>query len=187
MEMSHLFSIRLVKPEDAKDMLNIYRPIVMETATSFETNVPSEVDFKGRIATYSARSPWLVAEYENKVIGYAYATNHRSRQAYQWNQEVTVYVHPDHRKQGVAKSLYTKLLEMLAAMGFSMALAIITLPNEASISFHKQLGFNHIGDMKHIGYKLGRWHDTSWWNLELQPQRTQPQNIPPLDQVVHLL
>ena len=140
-----------------------------------------------RIRSYSATAPWLVAEIDEQVVGYAYATAHRSRQAYQWNQEVTVYVDKDYRKKGIAKALYTKLLQLLKAMGFRKAMAIITLPNDASIAFHKNLGFEHIGEMRNIGFKLGQWHDTSWWDLELQTNQSVPENIRPLDEVLHLI
>lgn len=156
------FDIRLVHPDDAKDLLEIYTPIVLNTATSFETEVPSALVFQERIKLYSEKSPWLVATNGDKVMGYAYATEHRSRQAYQWNQEVTVYVHEEYQKQGIASALYTKLLDLLTAMGFRKVLAVITLPNDVSIAFHQRFGFRHIGEMSEIGYKIGRWHDTSW-------------------------
>lgn len=185
--MGQSFSIRPVHSNDASDILEIYRPVVLNTAISFETEVPGEEAFKERIKTYSTHSPWLVAQSGNHIIGYAYATAHRSRQAYQWNQEVTVYVHKNFRKQGVAKALYTKLLELLGAMGFRRAMAIITLPNAPSVSFHRKLGFKHIGVMKSIGFKLGKWHDTSWWDLDLQPNTSTPENIRPLKEVLHLI
>lgn len=185
--MPSQFDIRLVHPEDARELLNIYRPIVLNTATSFETEVPSESVFRERIKSYGEKSPWLVATIGDKVIGYAYATDHRSRQAYQWNQEVTVYVHEAYRKRGVASTLYKKLLLLLTAMGFRKAIAVITLPNEASIAFHKRFGFKHVGEMPAIGYKIGRWHDTSWWNLKLVENSEPPKEIKPLTSILHLI
>lgn len=160
-------NIRLVRPEDADQLLAIYKPIVLETAISFETELPSEASFKRRIIDYSAKAPWIVAEANNIIIGYAYATTHRSRQAYQWSQEVTVYVHQDYRKEGIAKKLYSKLFELMQTAGFRKAIAVITLPNEASIALHKKFGFTPIGEMKNIGFKLGKWHSTSWWDKDL--------------------
>ncbi len=176
-------NIRLVQPSDAPELLKIYAPIVLETATSFETEVPTISTFVDRINTYSSKSPWLVAEVDGRITGYAYGTSHRSRQAYQWNQEVTVYVHPDFKRQGIARQLYTKLLELLKFMGFRKAIAVITTPNDASIQFHSSMGFKHIGEMKNVGFKLGQWHSTSWWDLELQSVGHTPSGIKPMSSI----
>lgn len=178
------FQIRLARLSDAEDMLEIYGPIVTETATSFETENRSKQEFQNRITTYGTKAPWLVAEINNKVIGYAYATEHRNRKAYQWNQEVTVYVHQDYRKKGVARKLYSQLLEMLTAMNYSKAIAVITLPNDASIGFHQSLGFKPIGEMKNIGFKLGAWRSTSWWDLQLNKDEQAPLPLKTLDMIL---
>jgi len=180
-------NIRFVQPSDAPALLSIYSPIVLETATSFEVEVPTISTFVDRINTYSSKSPWLVAEVNGQIIGYAYGTSHRSRQAYQWNQEVTVYVHPDFKRQGIARDLYSKLLELLRFMGFGKAIAVITIPNDASIQFHSSMGFRHIGEMKNVGFKLGQWHSTSWWDLELQPVSNEPIEIKPVSSLKHLI
>ena len=153
---------RFVKPTDAAQILDIYKPFILGTSISFETEVPSLKAFASRIKDYASNAPWLVAEQDGFIIGYAYATAHRSRQAYQWNQEVTAYIHPDFRRQRVAKKLYHKLLSYLQMMGFYKAIAIITLPNKASLAFHKAIGFEPIGIMKKVGFKFNTWHDTSW-------------------------
>lgn len=179
-----LFDIRLVRLSDAAQILEIYGPIVTDTATSFETKVPSEDEFQERIRAYSSTAPWLVAELDNQIIGYAYATAHRSRQAYQWNQEVTVYVHQKYRRFGVAKKLYLLLLDMLRSMNYEKAIAVITLPNEPSIAFHQNLGFQHIGDMSNIGFKHGQWYNTSWWDYKLQPNNSPPKPLKTLGEVI---
>ena len=179
--------IRLVTTTDAQQILDIYAPFILHTTTSFETEVPSLFDFEKRILDYSKTSPWLVAEHDGKILGYAYATAHRGRKAYQWNQETTVYVHPDYRKRGIAKKLYDKLFELLVALGYGKALAIITLPNDASIAIHKSFGFKHIGDMKNIGYKFDQWHTTSWWDKDLQPHNFIPQEIKSMKSIQHLI
>lgn len=182
--MKNPLLIRLARKNDAAGMLEIYGPIVEKTATSFETEIPSLIEFQERIESYGSKSPWLVAETDGKVVGYAYATDHRSRRSYQWNQEVTVYVHHDFRKQGIARKLYLLLLDILQAMNYCKAIAVITLPNDASIGFHRSLGFRHIGEMRNIGYKLGKWHATSWWDLDLHNGTETPKNIRPLADVV---
>ncbi|OEK01247.1 hypothetical protein BFP97_06860 [Roseivirga sp. 4D4] len=180
-------NIRFVQPSDAPDLLKIYAPIVLETATSFETEVPTVSNFSDRIKAYSSKSPWLVAEVNGQIAGYAYGTAHRSRQAYQWNQEVTVYVHPNFQRQGIARKLYTKLLELLKFMGFRKAIAVITIPNDASIKFHTSMGFKHIGEMQNVGFKLGQWHSTSWWDLELNAASNEPEEIKVMSSINHLL
>lgn len=180
-------NIRLVLPSDAPELLNIYAPIVLQTATSFETEVPSLSTFIDRIKAYSSNYPWLVAEVDGQIAGYAYGTSHRSRQAYQWNQEVTVYVHPNFKRQGIARQLYTKLFELLRFMGFRKAIAVITIPNDPSIQFHASMGFSHIGEMQNVGFKLGQWHSTSWWDLALQSSNIEPTELKPISSITHLI
>ncbi len=176
-------TIRFVEPKDAVQILDIYQPFILRTSVSFETEVPSLEAFQNRIENYAEKAPWLVAEENNTIIGYAYATVHRSRQAYQWNQEVTAYTHPEHLRKGVAKALYLKLLSYLKKMGYAKAIAIITLPNDPSLKFHQALGFQLIGIMKNVGYKFNQWHDTSWWDIQLQNSAYQPTSIWTMDQL----
>ena len=176
-------TIRFVEPDDSAQILEIYKPFVLETSVSFETEIPSLEQFRKRIIEYASKSPWLVAELDGQVIGYAYATTHRSRQAYQWNQEVTVYTHPDYRRQQVAKLLYHKLLSYLQIMGFRKAIAIITLPNEPSVHFHKAIGFRPIGTFENVGYKFHSWHDTSWWDISLQKDFDDPKPLLSLEEL----
>lgn len=160
--------IRPVNAEtDSAQILEIYQPFILNTSVSFETDVPSLEEFKLRIKEYSKKAPWLVKIIDDQVVGYAYAASHRSRQAYQWTQEVTAYVHPDYQRQGIASELYKSLIQVLKELGFQKALGIITLPNEKSVSFHERLGFEQIGIMKRIGFKHGQWHDTVWYGLDI--------------------
>ncbi|GAB5525350.1 MAG: GNAT family N-acetyltransferase [Roseivirga sp.] len=178
--MGMSFIIRLVEEKDIPQILDIYTPFVLTTTVSFETEAPSPEVFSKRVKAYASLAPWLVAVDGDTVLGYAYATAHRSRGAYRWNQETTVYVHPDHRRKGIARALYAKLLKLLKAAGYTKALAVITLPNDASIRFHERLGFEHIGEMQHIGFKFDRWHTTSWWDKNLQEAGFIPGLIKPV-------
>ena len=168
-------------------MLEIYRPFVENTAVSFETEVPSLEAFTQRVEAYASAAPWLVAMQGDELVGYAYATAHRSRGAYRWSQETTVYVHPNQRKKGIARSLYSKLLTLLKFSGYKNALGVITLPNEASLALHQKMGFVHLGEMPDIGYKLGTWHTTSWWSLNLQEEGFVPGEIKSVESIRHLL
>jgi phosphinothricin acetyltransferase len=155
-------NIRPVNIEDAAAVLAIYAPYIERTSFTFETTVPSLEDFKTRISTYTEKYPWLVAEEAGKVIGYAYASKHRDREAYQWSVESSVYVAEDYQGKGVAEKLYTALFSILQASGFVNVYAGITLPNPKSYSFHTRIGFEPVGVYKNIGYKLGSWHDVAW-------------------------
>lgn len=160
--------IRQARPEDATPIAAIYGPYVMNTSVSFETEVPTVDELKNRIIETSLKFPWLVYEIDGVVAGYAYAGPHRSRCAYGWSVESTVYLHPEFQGRGIGSSLYRVLFELLKAQGFVNVFAGIALPNDSSVRLHKKLGFNSIGVFKDIGFKLNRWWDVSWWQLSLQ-------------------
>ena len=160
-------TIRQAQPKDAAAMLHIYRPIVEKTATSFELVVPTVEDFAARIEKMLATHEWLVAEVNGDLAGYSYASPHRVREAYQYSAEVSVYIDPRYRRQGLGKDLYLALFESIRKLGFHYAYAAIALPNDASIALHRACGFTEIGTFHEVGYKHGAWHDVSWWQREI--------------------
>ena len=166
--------IRAVRTEDAAEILAIYSPFITNTAVSFEYEVPSVDEISRRISDTTAKYPWVVWEENGRVLGYAYASSHRARPAYQWSVEVSVYLHPDARRKGIATLLYHDLFDQLRSSGFYNAYAGITLPNEASVGFHESLGFAPIGVYPRIGYKHGKWHDVGWWRLRLREDDLEP-------------
>jgi len=170
--------IRLASVEDAADIVVIYDPIVRHTAISFELEPPTVAVMGQRIAAILTQFPWLVYQHQGKVLGYVYASQHRSRAAYQWSVDVSVYIHPASRRAGVGRALYTALFRLLARQGFYNAYAGITLPNAASVSLHETLGFEAIGAYRQVGYKLGGWHDVGGWQLRLRTDTAAP--IPPM-------
>jgi L-amino acid N-acyltransferase YncA len=152
---------------DAADCAAIYGPAVRDSVSSFE-DVPPDADaMAARIAATSASRPWLVADLDGTIAGYAYASRHRERAAYRWASDVSVYVSAGHRRRGVARSLYVALLDRLAEQGYRMVCAGIALPNPASVALHESLGFTLIGVYRDIGFKLGRWWDVGWWQLSI--------------------
>ncbi len=160
--------IRDVNPEaDAAACLDVYAPFVRDTCVSFEERVPTVQEFRDRIGIVVATHPWLVLEVSGRVVGYAYASQHRSRAAYRWTAEVTVYVGPSHRGIGAGRRLYEQLFERLRRQGFQLLVAGITLPNEASVGLHRAMGFEPVGVFRRIGWKMGSWHDVSWWQRDL--------------------
>jgi phosphinothricin acetyltransferase len=101
------------------------------------------------------------------MLGYAYASQHRTRAAYRWACDVTVYIDAGARGQGVGSLLYQDLFRFLETQGFRNAYAGIALPNPASVALHEKAGFRHLGTYDKVGYKLGAWHDVGWWQRPL--------------------
>ena len=171
--------------KDADQIARIYTPIVRHTAISFEVDPPTTGEMEQRIEETTARLPWLVVERDGRILGYAYASTHRSRAAYAWSVDVSAYVEESYRGTGVGRSLYTALLEILTSQGFYNTYAGITLPNTASIRLHESVGFRPVGTYREVGYKLGAWHDVGWWQLSLQEKSGCPQ--PPKDLAAAML
>lgn len=174
-------AIRIANTNDAPGIRTIYAPFITQTAVSFEMEVPTVAEFESRISGLLQNLPWLVCEVDGVIAGYAYGSDHRARAAYQWSKEVSVYVHPDYHKRGIANGLYTSLLAVLKAQGVCNVLAGITLPNEASTRFHEQYGFTSVGVYHRVGYKMGQWHDTAWHELPLSHE--EPAALIPLPQM----
>ena len=173
-------TIRLACAADAEAISRIYAPYVADTATSFETEPPTASEIAGRVVETLASHPWIVYDENGVVGGYAYATKHRARSAYQWSTEVSVYVAETFRRRHIGQALYTSLFAILGAQGFVNAYAGITLPNAASVRLHESLGFEPVGVYRRIGYKLGSWHDVGWWQLALAPYPASPAPPQPL-------
>jgi len=166
--------IRSALSSDASSILDIYAPYIANTAVSFETEVPSVEDFTQRIMGNQESCPWLVYESGGLIAGYAYASKHRDRAAYQWSLESSVYVNEGFRQQGIATKLYQTLFQILKYQGCRNLYAGITLPNEKSVNFHQKMGFNKIADYKNIGYKFNSWHTVGWYELQLNDYSDAP-------------
>jgi phosphinothricin acetyltransferase len=163
-------TIRPADPDrDAAACAAIYAPYVEATPISFERVAPDAAEFARRIAAYSATHQFLVAEEGGEVTGYAYACRWAARAAYDWSVETSVYVDRAHHGQGIGRALYTELFERLAAQGFRIAVAGVTLPNPASIGLHESMGFEPIGALRDIGFKAGSWYDVGYWQRPLAP------------------
>ena len=154
--------VRLATVDDAAALGAIYRPFVTHTAVSFEEEPPSDAEMRARIAAAGDRYPWLACERDGGVAGYAYAGPHRSRAAYRWSVDVSVYVAEGARGSGIGTALYRALVGVLTAQGYARAFAGIALPNAASVALHRACGFTDVGVYRRSGYKLGRWIDTLW-------------------------
>lgn len=177
--MKETVTIRPANQGDARRILDIYAPYILDTPVSFETDVPTLKEMKERIIKYQQILPWLVCEIDKLVVGYVYATNHRQRKAYDCTKELSVYVDPAYRKRGVATGLYTALIRILELQGVTSLLAGIALPNPESVAFHEKLGFRLVGIYHKVGFKLGRYHDAGWWELQTGVENPEPLKITP--------
>jgi phosphinothricin acetyltransferase len=175
--------IRLAEPGDAAALAEIYRPSVEESATSFELDAPYPSEMERRRAAIVALTPWLVYATGDRVLGFAYAGRHRDRVAYQWSADATVYVGGDSHRRGVGRALYGSLFAILRLQGFCAVHAGVTLPNPGSVGLHEALGFRPIGVYRQVGWKLDRWHDVGWWQLELRDRRAPPPPLRTLSEV----
>jgi L-amino acid N-acyltransferase YncA len=159
--------VRDATVEDAAACAAIYAPYVRDTVVSFELEPPTPAQMAGRIEAALARHAWLVLEDDGRVVGYAYGSTFNARAGYAWSTSVSVYTEPGRGRTGAGRVLYTALLDRLAARGYRNALAGVALPNEASVGLHTAMGFEPVGTYRRIGWKLGRWHDVTWFQRPL--------------------
>lgn len=159
--------IRPATPADAADLCRIYNPYVAGTIVTFETAPVAVAAMAARIRKVTAGHLWLVWEEAGTVLGYAYASRWKDREAYRFAVETTVYVAAEAAGRGVGTGLYRALLPELGALGFHTALAGIALPNPASVALHEKLGFRQVAALPQVGWKLERWVDVGYWALML--------------------
>lgn len=160
------FSIRPVRPEDAGALAAIYNYYITQTVATFETEEIGAQEMSRRMDDTSRR-PWLVWEEEGLILGYAYASPWKARAAYKQTMESTIYLRQGFGGRGLGRMLYEALLKELKEMDIHAVLAGIALPNESSVNLHEHLGYEHVGTMREVGYKQGRWVDVGYWELLL--------------------
>jgi L-amino acid N-acyltransferase YncA len=155
------WAVRDATAADAAACALIYRPYVLETAVTFELDPPGELEMARRIRGAWERHAWLVLlDHPGLVVGYAYGGPFKARPAYRWACEVSVY--RDRTGRGGGRLLYASLLDRLAARGYRTAAAGMTQPNEPSGRLHTALGFEPVGTVRSVGWKLDGWHDVAW-------------------------
>ena len=175
--------IRTAEDSDVGALLSIYGPLVVGTAISFETRVPSEEEMRARVRLGLMSHPWLVVEQDGQVLAEAHATAFRSRPAYRWSVETSVYVAEQARGRGLARALYQALEALLRLQGHVTAWAGITLPNPASVSFHESMGFEPAGRFEDVGYKLGAWRAVGFWRKRLREPPEDPREPIPYSEL----
>lgn len=166
--------VRTATIADAEACARIYAPYVKDTAITFEIEPPSTAQLATRIESALAKYSWLVLVDHDEVVGYAYGSEFKSRAAYRWACEVSVYLAGDRHRSGGGRALYQALFVRLAARGFRTAVAGMTLPNEASVGLHTALGFEPVGTYRRIGWKHDAWHDVAWAQRSLATDQEPP-------------
>ncbi len=175
--------LRVANETDAAQMLAIYAPYVIQTTVSSEYTPPSLEEFRGRMRTFQERLPWLVCEVDDEIAGYGYASPHRTRAAYQWSVETSIYVAEGWHRHGIANAIYSSLFELLAIQGYYNIYVGITSPNERSMKFHKAMGFIISGAYQESMYKFGQWRDVLWMGKSLRPHDGEPQPTVPFPEL----
>lgn len=177
-------TIRVASAADGPAFAAIYRPAVVGSPISFEIDPPDGVEMGRRVENIGLRFPWLALDDDGATLGYAYASQHRARPAYQWSAEVSAYVQAYAQRRGVARALYTSLFAALRLLGYCNTYAGITLPNAASVGLHEAVGFRSVGVFHDVGYKLGRWHDVGWWERPLGDRVERPDPPRPIGEML---
>ena len=183
MKKTSEFKIRMAKPEDAAALVEIYAGYVKNTAITFEYEVPSVKEFEKRIRTTLEKYPYLIAETENGIEGYAYVSAFKTRAAYEWSVETSIYVKQDARMAGVGSGLYEALERILKAQNIINLNACITYPNLQSIAFHEKFGYKKVAHFSKSGYKLGKWHDIIWMEKMIGEHENPPKELIPVQRL----
>lgn len=176
-------NIRIANLEDSKELVSIYKYYVENTAITFEYDVPSIEEFSKRIKDTLRKYPYLVAEENNKIYGYAYASAFKSRQAYDWAVETSIYVKNGDSRHGVGTLLYNELEKYLKMQNIINVNACIAYPNEKSEEFHKKFGYKTIAHFTKCGYKLGKWHDMIWMEKFIGEHTDTPKSVIPFSEL----
>lgn len=173
--------IRVATEADAAALRDIYAPYVERTAVSFEYEAPDVATFAGRIRRVQEKYPYLVAESDGALLGYAYASSFHARQAYSWSAELSIYLRMDCRRRGVGSALYRALEAALGAMGVRRLYASIAVPDEPdehltldSVRFHAAMGYQSVANFHHCGWKFNRWYSTVWMEKVLCADTSAP-------------
>lgn len=169
MNTNTFITIRTATLSDAQALLNIYAPYVEYTAITFEYDVPSVEEFAFRIKNTLQKYPYLVAEKNGRLLGYAYASPFHKRPAYDWAVETSIYVDQNIKHQGIGRRLHDALEDALRSQGILNMNACIAYPPEEdeyldrnSVEFHTHMGYRLVGEFYKCGYKFHRWYNMVW-------------------------
>jgi phosphinothricin acetyltransferase len=157
--------IRNVMLEDALKICEIYNHYVLNSVVTFE-ETPVEIDeMRRKIQAVTSKLPWIVYEEGEQILGFAYASEWKSRSAYKHTVESTVYLNKGEFNKGLGSSLYAALIKQLIKMDFHAIIGGVSMPNDASIALHEKFGFKKVAHFKEVGFKFGNWVDVGYWEL----------------------
>lgn len=186
-------TIRTANLDDAAALLAVYAPYVEQTAITFEYEVPSLEEFRGRIAHTLRRYPYLVAEENSEILGYAYTGPFGERAAYSWAVETSIYLRQDVRGKGLGKRLYQTLEDVSRAQHVQSLYACIAYPDADdahlsgnSVAFHTHLGYATVGRFPHCGYKFGAWYNMAWMEKTLGDHAVPPAAFVPFPELTEM-
>ncbi len=161
-------SLRPASASDAEALARIYNYYIQNTVITFEEEPVSAQTMTTRVAdVQNASLPWLVAEIDGAVVGYAYASKWKVRSAYRYSVETTIYLEQGREGQGLGTRLYSELLRILRGQGIHAAIGGAALPNEASVALHEKLGFERVATFRQVGFKHQKWVDVAYWQILL--------------------
>lgn len=170
--------IRFAAYADLDAMLTIYDYYVQHTSVTFDHETPSAEKFKQKMNALRKQYPVLLYEIESEIVGYAYASLFREKLAYQWTVETTIYLKPSYKGKGIGTQLYSSLFDLLRKQHIRYAIAVITIPNDESVSFHHKFGFEQAGKLESIGYKMNQW-----WSITMMSKCLLEKNAPILEPI----
>ncbi len=183
--MKNKINIRIANENDYVSILEIYEPYINETTITFEYNVPSLSDFSKRLANIQKTFPLLVCEIDHIVVGYAYISRFREREAYDWSMESSIYINPVYQRKNIGKALYYALIELSKLLGYCNIYGVVTMPNIKSEKLHDLFGFATIGVTHNVGFKFGKWLDVKWYELNIKEYNNQPEKPKTINEIAH--
>lgn len=176
--------IRIASAKDAAALLEIYAPYVKNTAITFEYEVPSLQEFERRIENILKKYPYLVAETDGKIVGYAYVSAFKERAAYDWAVETSIYIDEKLKRMGIGKKLYSVLEEILKKqniLNLNSCIAFADIEDEFlkndSVYFHEKCGYSMVGKFHKCGCKFGKWYSMVWMEKFLGEHNENPKPV----------
>lgn len=160
--------IREITANDSNAIANIYNYYITNTFITFEESPVDDSTIKERIERHNQNLPWIVYEQDNEIVGYAYASEWKSRCAYKFSVESSIYLKHDKFGKGIGTKLYQELLNRISKRNIHAVIGGIALPNKASVALHEKLGFEKVAQFKEVGYKFNTWIDVGYWELLLK-------------------
>jgi L-amino acid N-acyltransferase YncA len=161
-------TIQAAAPSDAAAVAAIYNHYIAETVATFEEEPVSISEMARRMAeVQSASLPWLVAEEDGQIVGYAYATQWKARSSYRFSVAISVYSAPGFMRRGIGSKLYGQLFPMLKDRNIHTVIGGIAQPNEASVALHEKFGMRKVAHFSEVGFKFNRWIDVGYWQRTL--------------------